>query len=244
MTLILSVVTVALVTTTGTSWAQEALTAKLDPTGLIEVSRGEVELAKIELSAHGPGWQHAPQDTATAEISDLPDADGKLVVGALPVPNTDNGAIAFTQRVAELPEGLRLQYHLSMTQIMRLNGLQVSLLMPVERYAGSEVVISQPHGDPEITGLPEQQPPEGRFQLWSDPGSKIEIARDSDDAITIELRAATDIVMQDLRQWEHEVFEVRFPAIMDDEPREVSTEDRFRLDLIVTFASPVKLTGP
>ena len=40
------------------------------------------------------------------------------------------------------------------------------------------------------------------------------------------------------------VFEIRFPAIMEDQGRDMAADDRFHLDLTVTFAAPVKLEGP
>jgi len=225
------------------SWAQEGLTATLQPTGLVQVARGEAAPIVIELSAHGLEWRHAPQATATAEVSDLPDHGGREFVGTLPIPNTDGGAIRYTERVTPLPQGLRLEYSLSMTQAMKLNGLQVSVYLPVDRYGGGEVTISQPHGDPQIAGLPHEQSERGA-QIWSGQGARIEVAQGTDDAVKIELQAATDVVIQDLRQWEHPVFEIRFPAIMQDGGRDVAAGDRFHLDLTVSFAAPVRLMEP
>ncbi len=233
----------ALLAAASASWAQEALTAKLHATGMVRVSRGDVELAMIELNAHGPGWQHAPQASATAESSDLPDQAGMQFVGTLPIPNTDGGAIRYTESVQALPQGLRLEYDLAMTDTMRLNGLQVSIVLPVAVYAGAEVMVSQPHDDPQIAGLPLEQQ-ERTFQVWAGQAARIEVAKGTDEAVTIELRAATDVVIQDLRQWDNPVFEIRFPAIMEDQGRDVAAEDRFHLDLTVTFATPVKLEGP
>ena len=73
-------------------WAQEPLSAKLDPSGMVRVFAGDVELAMIELNAHGPEWEHAPQATAKAQASDLPDQAGKRFVGTLPIPKTEGGA--------------------------------------------------------------------------------------------------------------------------------------------------------
>ncbi len=225
------------------SWGQEALTATLEPTGLVRVSSGDAELAVIELNAHGPGWQHAPQESAAAGFSEIPDGAGLQFVGSLPIPNTEGGAIQYTETVTPLPQGLKLEYDLTMTQAMRLNGLQLSVNLPVARFGGAEVMISQPHGEPEIAGLPQEQQ-EGRVQVWSGQGSLIEAAKGTDDAVTVELRAATDVVIQDLRQWEKEVFEIRFPAIMEDGGREVDAGDRFHLDLTVSFAAPVEVASP
>ena len=72
-------VSVLLATVSGV-WAEDALSVRLHPSGTVRIIRGgaaEAELAMIELNAHGPGWKHAPQESATAQISDLPDKAGK-----------------------------------------------------------------------------------------------------------------------------------------------------------------------
>lgn len=234
--------TSAMLASPGAVWAQGALTATLDPTGLAHVSRGGVELATVELNAHGPGWQHAPQSSATAQVTALPGGAGRRFVGTLPVPNTEGGAIRYAETVVALPQGLKFEYDLEMSATMRLNGLQVSISLPVAKYGGKEVLVTTPHSDPQITALPVEPRTTGA-QVWSGQGAKIEVAAGSEDAVTIELRAATDVMIQDLRQWQHEVFEIRFPAIMEDPGREVTPDDRFHLDLTVTFAGPVTLAA-
>jgi hypothetical protein len=242
-TIAVSVAATVLLAAAGTSWAQETLTAKLHATGMARVSRGHAELAMIELNAHGPGWQHAPQASATADVGDLPDQAGKRFVGTLPIPNTEGGAIQYTESVKALPQGLHLEYDLGMAGAARLNGLQVSIILPTALYAGKELVASQPDGDPELVGFPQEQQAT-TFQVWTGRAAKIEVAKGTGEAVTIELRAATDVVIQDLRQWDRPVFEIRFPAIMEEQGRDVAAEDKFHLDLTVTFAAPLKLEGP
>jgi hypothetical protein len=238
------IATVAMLTAGGGVWAQGGLTARIDPSGLITVSRGAVEVAMIELSAHGPGWVHAPQESATASFAQAPGSGARRITGSLPIPGSDGGAIDYTQTVSALPQGLRVRYELAMTKAMRLNGLHLSILLPVETHAGSEVMISQPHGDPDIAGLPEEQPEAGSAQLWTGSGSLVEVGKGAADMVTAQLRAATDVIIQDLRQWEHEIFEVRFPAIMDGEGRDVSAEDGFHLDITIGFNAPLTVEGP
>jgi len=242
-TVVVSVAATVLLAAASGLWAQETLSAKLDASGMVRVTRGDVELAMIELNAHGPEWKHAPQASATAEVSDLPDQAGKRFAGTLPIANTDGGAIRFTESVKPLPQGLQLEYDISMTRAMKLNGLQVSICLPVAQYAGKEVVVAQPEGEPQIVGLPQEQQAQ-RFQVWAGEGAKIEAAKGTDEAVTMELRAATDVVIQDLRQWDRPTYEIRFPAIMEDQGRDVAAEDKFHLDLTVTFAAPVKLEAP
>ena len=242
-TVLVSLAGVVLLAAASGSWAQETLSAKLDASGMVRVTRGDVELAMIELNAHGPEWKHAPQATATAQVSDLPGQAGRRFVGTLPVPNAGGGALKFTESVKALPQGLALEYDLSATGAMKLNGLQVSINLPVAVYAGKELVMSQLGAEPQSASFPQEQQGE-TFQVWAGEGAKIEVAKGTADAITIELRAAADVVVQDLRRWEHPTFEVRFPAISEDQGRELTADDRFHLDLTVTFAEPVKLVGP
>ncbi|MBM3472693.1 MAG: hypothetical protein FJX75_05405 [Armatimonadetes bacterium] len=242
-TVLVSVLVAAASAAANGVWAQETVSAKLDPSGMVRLYRGDVQLAMIELNAHGTDWTHAPQESATAQISDLPDRTGKRFEGTLPIPTAAGAGIRFIESVKALPQSLRLEYDLSMTGALKLNGLQLSVNLPVAQYGGKDLTIAQVEGDPEIVGLPLQQR-ENNFQIWNGEGAKIEIAKGAEDAITIELRAPTDVVVQDLRQWEHPVFEVRFPAIMEDGGRDVSADDRFHLDLTVSLPVPVKLQGP
>ena len=240
---LVSVLLAAVFAAASGGWAQETLTAKLGPSGMVRLLRGNTELAMIELNAHGTDWTHAPQESATAQVSDLPDRAGKRFEGTLPIPTAAGAGIQFIESVKALPQGLRLEYDLNMTGAMKLNGLQLSVNLPVAQYGGEDVTIPQLDGDPEAATLPQEESA-NNFQVWSGEGAKIEVARDTDDAITIELRAPTDIVVQDLRRWEHPIFEIRFPAIMEDGGRDVSADDRFHLDLTVSLPAPVKLQGP
>jgi len=233
----------ALLAATPGSWAQQALSARLDPSGTVRIFTGTVELAMIELNAHGTDWTHASQESATAQASDLPDHAGKRFVGTLPIPTAAGAAIQFTETVKALAQGLQLEYDVGVTAAMKLNGLQLSVNLPVGQYAGKDLTVPQVEGDPEVVTLPQEQKENG-FQVWNGEGARIEIAKDTADAITVELRAPTDVVVQDLRQWEHDIFEIRFPAIMEGGGRDVAADDRFHLDLTVSLPASVKLQGP
>lgn len=222
--------------------AQGALTVKLDPTGLVHVYSGDAELAMIELNAHGTGWLNAPQSSATAQLSDLPGQAGKRCVGTLPVPNTD-AALQFSETVRTLPQGLQLEYEVSAAKAVKLNGLQVSVNLPTVRFAGKELAVSQPDGDPQIGAFPLLQQDQNT-QVWAGPGDRVAVAKGTADAVTVQMRAATDVLIQDLRRWEHQIFEIRFPAIMEDGGRDVTPDARFHLDLTIMFAGPVKFARP
>ena len=234
---------VALLAAASGAFAQDPLRAKLEPTGEIRILRGDTELALIDLNAHGPQWTHAPQATATAQASDLPDKSGKRFVGTLPIPNTSGGIIRFTETVKVIPQGLRLEYDISAAGAVKLNGLQLSVGLAVAQYAGKQLAIAQYEGDPVILSLPAAED-EKPFSGWSGEGSRVAVGAGTADELVIELRAPTDAMVQDLRPWKHPTFEVRFPAIMEDAGRDMTAEDRFHLDLTVTCAAPLKLEGP
>lgn len=225
------------------AWAQAGLTAKLHASGMIQLYRGSVELTMLELNAHGPQWKHAPQSSATTpQVADLPNNAGKRITGTLPIPGT-TGALRYTQTVTKLPQGLRLEYDVAPVQAIKLNGLQLSLNLQVPQYGGKEIAISRPDGDPQIVTLPPNEPDQ-LFQGWGGAGYRVEAGKGTPDAIAVELIAATDIGIQDLRKWEHPLFEIRFPAISDDAGRDVTPEDRFHLVVTVTGAGPIALAGP
>jgi hypothetical protein len=226
------------------AWAQAGLTAKLHASGMIQLYRGSVELAMIELNAHGPQWKHAPQASATTpQIADLPDKTGRRITGTLPVPNTTGGALRYVQTITTLPQGLRLEYDVAPVQTVKLSGLQLSFNLQVPQYAGKDLTISRPDGEPQIVSLPANEPDQ-LFQGWGGEGYRVEAGKGTPEAIAIELIAATDIGIQDLRKWEHPLFEIRFPAVSDDAGRDVTPEDRFHLVVTVTGAGPITLTGP
>lgn len=225
------------------AWGQEGLTAKVESSGTVRVLSGAAELATIDLNAHGVGWKNVPQTEAKAQVSDLPDQAGKRVTGTLTIPDATGGVLRFTETVKPVPQGLAFEYDVSVAQALKLNGLQVSLSLPASRYAGKELLIGQPDREPDVGTFPLQMNDQNS-QVWSGEGERVEVGKGTADDVSVRMRAVTDILIQDLRRWQHDTFEVRFPAIMDDAGRDVTTTDRFHLDFIVTFAAPVKLAGP
>jgi hypothetical protein len=222
-------------------FAADELTARLDSSGLIHLLRGEVELAQLDLNAHGPQWKHAPQSTATGQVTALPEG-GMRCLGTLPVPNTD-GAVRFAESVKPLANGLQLSYDVTVTKTTKLNGLQFSVELPVAVYGGKEVLVAQPEGEPWGVPLPAEEPKQGGG-LWNGEAARLDVAADTPDAIRLELRAAADGMVQDLRTWQRDVYEIRFPAFTEDAGRDLTTDDRFHLEVTITCAGPVKLVGP
>ena len=222
--------------------AQNPMSVKVDSTGIVRVSAGTTEMVTLELNAHAPGWVNAPQSAATGQLSDLPGQAGKRFVGTLPIPSAD-GPLQFTETLQTLPQGLQLQYDVSVAKPMKLSGLQVSLNLPTARYAGKELVVNRPDADAEAGSFPQAQSDQ-TTQIWSGTGDGIAVAKGSPDAVSVQLQAATDILVYDLRKWEHPTFEIRFPAIWEDAGRSMTPGERFHLELTILFAAPVKLATP
>lgn len=224
------------------AFAQDTYTARIDANGQLHLLHGETELALVQLNAHGTGWKHAPQSTATAAVTPLPGGPGRQAVGTLPIPTASGGALRFTVTFRPVPQGLQVGYDVGLTAAMKLNGLQVSIDLPVARYGGKDLAVTRPEADPSSLTLPAEKNENG--QLYSGEGAKVEIAGGTPEALVFALQAPADVAVQDLRKWEQEIYEVRFPAIYEDGGRDVGADDRFHLDLTVTLAGPVKLVGP
>lgn len=219
----------------GGGGAQAAPAVRVDPSGVVQVMAGDVVLGLLDLNAHGPQWQHAPQTAATVQASALPEGQGQRFVGKLPIPNTEGGVLEFTETVTEVPQGVRVRYEVTVPQPLKLNGLQVSLVLGVGEYGGQTALVLRPDDYPSSAIFPLEKR-ENASQLWSGEGHRMEIASNTGKGINLELQAPAGIVIQDLRHWDQPTFEIRIPAIMEDPPREVGVEERFHLDLTLTVA--------
>jgi len=234
--------------------AQDALTAKLLAQGGVSIMSGEKVLATLSLNVHGPEWQHADQVAATAVVKEADPGPGKVVEGTLPVPGSEGGTVQFVETIRPVAQGFSAGYSLGFTKAMTLNGLQVSLLLPTDTFAGKGIVVHRQPAKPaggeaaaaetvSVT-LPEQLDQE-KWQLATTPASKIEIAAGTVNAITLtpkppevkegEAAELPRFVIQDLRKWEQNVFEVRLILIMEDKGKQVSAEEKMKVALDLAF---------
>jgi len=233
--------------------AQGTLIARLTPQGAVTVLSGETVVATLSLNAHGPEWTHVEQSEATASAADAQEGGGRVTQGTLPVPNTDEGAIRFWQTITPTPNGLSADYLLGATQPLALNGLHVSLLLPVEALAGKTVVVwplekGVTADKPEELTVPAQLDAK-QWQLFSGPASKIVVAPGTDEAITIvptafepnEVGAGEPafFFVQDLRRWDHDQVEVRLSLVNADNGQWLTAWDKLHIALDVTFARGV-----
>ena len=224
--------------------AQPDLVAELHASGLINLRQGEQRLAQVEFSAHGPDWQHAPQARAKAEVSEVPNVVGaRRIVGTLPVPNTEGGEVKFTETVTTIEKGLALQYDLSFGRGVTLNGLQTSVMLDVTRFAGKTLTIRTGEGEAQEVALPEEADGE-KWQLWTGAATKVEVAADTPEAMTVVPREAAQVAVQDLRRWGQAWFEIRLAAITSEQGKAVTADDTYDIDFTITFAGPIKLQAP
>ena len=234
--------------------AQDALSAKLLAQGGIRVMAGDKLLATLSLNAHGLGWKHADQPAATALIRDAEVGPAKTVEGSLPIPDTDGGALRYIETVTPAEKGFTVGYSLNYTKDMTLNGLQVSLLLPAEMFAGQAVVLRLPGEGGAATRAVTVPLPEklngDKWQLADGPAARIQIAAGTDNAITIAPKLSTAregakadlprFIVQDLRKWDQSVFEVRLVLIFDEKGKQVLAEDKANTELSITFARPLQ----
>lgn len=242
----------------GVALAQSALRAEVLPQGSVRVALDGATLATLSLNAHGPEWKQADQPEATATVSS-PGEDHKWVVqGTLPVPNTDGGAIRFVETVQPAANGFVADYVVGPTEALALNGLHVSLLLPVAAYAGKPVVVhalpakvagaAAPSATLQELVLPAQVDA-AKWQLFTGAASKAEVAPGTAQAVTLLARAfePTDeatpeppvFAVQDLRRWEHDQIEVRLSLISSDAGRWLSPWDKLHVAVEVSFAQPL-----
>lgn len=228
---------------------QNALSAKLSAQGGIRVMAGEKLLATLSLNAHGPAWKNVDQAAATALIRDAETGPAKVVEGSLPVPDTDGGAVRFVETIAPAEKGFTVAYGLGYTKAMTLNGLQVSLLLSAEAFAGKSVILHMPGEKPREVPLPEKLNGD-KWQLGDGIVSSVEIAPGTDSAITIAPRLpeakpgekpqSPRFIVQDLRKWDKDVFEVRLVLVFDEKGKQVSAEDKANTEFRITFARPLQ----
>jgi hypothetical protein len=240
--------------------AQDALTAKVLPQGGVSVKLGEWPLWTLSLNAHGPGWQHVDQASSTATVTALGDEVGVVIKGTLPVPSTDGGALLFVETLRPIEKGVRADYVLGATKALSLNGLHVSLLMPMATFTGETIKV---HPVPvkaeggeaapavparEIT-VPEQLDQQG-WQLYVGPAGKIEVSAGTDCAVTVTatvfepteqgVAAPPVFAVQDLRRWDQDTLEVRISLVNSDTGQLLSVGDKLRVALEVRFAGELQ----
>ena len=227
-----------------TAWGQPGLnlTGRCLPDGRVVVSAGPGVLFTLDLNAHGPNWTNVGQEKATASPTDIVGEGGLNIEGTLPVPNTNGGAVKFSETVWPAEQGFSLAYNLGFTKDMTLNGLQVSMLMPVGGFIGKTLAIQSAGAEVLQVTLP-QTWTEQTWQLGDAEGDAILI--DTGGAMPIAIRAAEGqrLLLQDLRRWDHDLFELRFTFIFAAAGQPVKADEARNLSLELEFDRQVEFEG-
>ena len=219
--------------------AQDGRTAALKAGGMVALNDGEGKFCDLELNVHGPEWTYSSQADAKATVS--VDGEAKVFTGTLPVPDTDDGAVTFREDISADEDGLKVGYELGFSGAMTVNGLQVSLLLPADRFAGTRLTITGEGTAKRYVALPAELDEAG-WVLASLKGKTIQIGTE-EGSPTVTLDKSRDLLIHDLRRWERDEFEIRIPIIAAEEGTIVGNTDNY--DLEVTLApGPVEVKVP
>jgi hypothetical protein len=222
--------------------AQGGPTITLRDTGVIAVTDGQGKLATLELNVHGPEWTYASQNDATAQTQREEDGTRKFT-GRLAVPNTTGGALTFLEEVDPREDGMRAGYELSFNQPMTVNGLQISLLLPADRFGGKMLSVQPAEGVATRILLPRILNP-AKWQLGTVKGNKVEIQVEGENVFALATDKTSDFVIHDLRQWDRDQFEIRIQLFIEQNGKIVGTDERHSVAVDLAGLGAVSVTGP
>ncbi|MFQ6099592.1 MAG: hypothetical protein ACE5O2_17800, partial [Armatimonadota bacterium] len=123
-----------------------------------------------------------------------------------------------------------------------LNGLQVSLLLPVNRFLGKQVIVVGPAQRETTVTLP-MELDEAKWILHRGSANEIQVAPGTDVAFAVAAQTRTNVVIHDLRRWQQQVFEIRFWQVFQDPAAVVEANREFTLNLAFGFGEPVQIQG-
>lgn len=173
--------------------------------GEITIACSNETLARISIGVHGIGWTFADLSQAR-NVGISRSANECTIVGEIPVPRT-SATMRFRLIARRLENALGLDCEFRFMQAIRLNSYQVSLFVPIERYAGERVAIETPQGRREFT-IPERY--SGKPFIVSAVAKCIMVAPQRNDGYTIELAEPAEVFVQDNREWGGREIELRF----------------------------------
>ncbi len=235
-------VTLCVVLLAATAWGQAGRTVTIEDTGVIAISDAQGKMAALEVNVHGPEWEYASQDDAKAQAQQEDDGTRKFT-GQLAIPNTTGGALTFLEEIDPREDGIRATYELGFSQPMTVNGLQISLLLPADRFGGTVLSVRQQEAAAmQRIMLPSVLDP-AKWQLGTVKGDKIFIGSEEEGwSLTVDRTA--DLVFHDLRQWERNEFEIRIQLFAEQDGKIVGTDDKHSVVLDLAGLGAVTVTGP
>ena len=227
-----AVMTVVLMVVAGMCWAQDAPTIRLQDTGVLTVTDADGTLCTVELNCHGPDWTYASQSEATGALEDVGEGE-KLLTGQLLVPEANGGSITFSERLKARDGGLDIEYEMGFSGPMTLHGLQVSVLLPANRFAGTSITVVAWDGAEWEIRLPLAPSDDDTWQLGEYLCRGV-VLGDSSCQMEIDPAKAPEIAIYDLRRWERNEFEIRLPLIYDQDGKAVTDTDGLSLALTLS----------
>lgn len=239
----------------------EGVTASVRDDGRLRVLQGTQGLLTVEMNAHALDWVNVSQRRASVEEQETGEAAVRLFTGRLAIPGEQGGELGFEENVRAAGSRVMVKYDVHALDAMTLCGLQVSANLEVEAYKGAEVLIEgrqvpkAPAGlrpgavdlkprveyvdaEPLTLTLPVEADEE-EWQLFDGRCDKITVRRGTGQDLVISVPEKARFVIQDNRQWGHELFEIRLVFVMAVEGQALSTGDSYTGELTLDFGEAV-----
>jgi len=226
--------------TVSAALAQDGRTVVLRGSGQVLLKDADGDFATLELNLHNSAWKYASQTDATAKCQDT--GEEKTFTGALPVPEVAGATIAFLETITSANDGVHVIYEMRPSGPMILNGLQISLLLPTDRFGGQQLTVSGGEAAEQPIALPRTLNP-AQWQMGTHKGNALQIGAEAATAVKVKIDKAYDLIIQDLRQWQRDEFEIRIPFIQADQGQMVGNNDGWDVEVILA-PGPMTVTGP
>ena len=223
------------------AYAQDGRSVVLRTNGQVLLKDAEGDFGMLEINLHNSNWQYGSQTEATAKCEDVV-GGGKRCTGVIPVPQVVGAALSFLETITPGEDGLKIVYEIQPAGPLVLNGLQVSLVLPTDRFGGEQLVVKSAEAPERRVALPRTLNP-AQWQLGTIEGNAVQIGADEATALTMTINKTYGLIIHDLRQWERDEFEIRIPIIQEDKGKMLSTTDRFSVE-ITLGPGEIAVTGP
>ena len=234
--------------TTGASAQQSAITVLEN--GVLAPQSDGTQLGVLLLTAHGPGWQYVPQDKAQVVRGTGKEPGAWDFTGGMVIPGTDGGVVQFEQSVVLADEGLRVEYDIGFPKPMTLNGLQVSLRVPTAPFVGGNVAVLAEGvvHDVELPEEPAADKPELlklEFETEDEPEEPEQApVVDVDEKVFLTINEAAGVIVQDLRPYGADQYEVRIFVLAEYRGHTVTADDHYSIKFAVSLPGDMSIVGP
>ncbi len=244
---------------TGVAAQESVITVRED--GILVPQSDGAQLGMLLLTAHGPAWGYVAQDRGQVALGAAREPGVWAFTGEMVVPGTDGGIVQFEQSVALAGEGATVEYDIRFSKPMALKGLQASLRFPAAPFAGRTVAVMLADGSVHEVELPEEvgadrpqllrlalQPEDEPGEPEQPEGESQEPEQspivDVDGKVLLTIDEAAGLMVQDLRPYGPDQYEVRILAIADQKGHMVTADDEYSIKFTVSLPGEMTLVGP